>query len=262
MANNEVYGWNGRLSVPCTDPALPTSGSPVRYGVMTGVAVTDEAADGNAALNTTVDFSMNVWNMLVDDDAGTGIAVGAAIYYHDTATGAPTTSHLNNVATAMDAYFGIALGTVAGNGTTIIPVLHVPVGVSTTFAGSAVTGAQLSAKQRARWIVGPRLDLSGAAVVETVIMRAKTALTLTKLYLHYTEASSGDAGVLVTAGTAADAAGYYTGTSEISKAKHYEKDCTLLATAVAASGVVTCSTAGGKVGTGEVQVCLEYTVDD
>ena len=144
MANNEVYGWNGRLSVPCTDPALPTSGVPVRYGSLTGVAVTDEAADGNAALATTVDFSMNVWDVVVDDDGGGGIAVGDPIYYHDTGTGTGAV-HLNNVATGMNAFFGIALEAVGANATTLINVLHIPIGATVAMGTGAITNGMLAA---------------------------------------------------------------------------------------------------------------------
>ena len=45
MATNIIMqpGWN--LSVPCTDPATPASGGPVRYGELTGIALTDELGE-------------------------------------------------------------------------------------------------------------------------------------------------------------------------------------------------------------------------
>jgi hypothetical protein len=116
----------------------------VRYGQLTGVALTDEGEGGNAATLTTVDFTGKVWDLVVDDDDGGGIAVGAPIYYHDTGTGTGAVN-LNNVATAMDAFFGIALEAVGANATERINVLHIPVGASVAIANDAVDTAQIAA---------------------------------------------------------------------------------------------------------------------
>jgi len=104
------------------------------------------------------------------------------------------------------------------------------------------------------------LDLSGAAQSSVVILHAPQALTLKSIVLLYTEASSGDAGVAVTIGKETDADYYYTGTSEISKSAWYEKSVTLLKTDIAAGDTVICGHAGSKVGTGEILVCIEYSV--
>jgi len=106
-----------------------------------------------------------------------------------------------------------------------------------------------------------RLDLSGAAQSNVIILHSTNACTLVKAILLYTEASSADAGVTVTIGKEIDADYYYTGTSEVSKAAWYEKEVTLLQTVVAAGDTVICGNAGGKVGTGEILVCIEYTVN-
>ena len=135
-------GWN--LAVVASHPATPASGAPVRYGNISGVAELDEGDGGAGATETVVYFGPGVFDLLVDDDAGTGIAVGAPIYYHDTATGTPATN-LNNVATSMNAYFGVALETVGANATATINVLHVPVGASIAIANGAVDTAQLAA---------------------------------------------------------------------------------------------------------------------
>ena len=105
------------------------------------------------------------------------------------------------------------------------------------------------------------LDLSGAAQSDVVIAHFSGGAKLVKAILLYTEASSADAGVTIKIGKETDDDYYYTGTSEVSKAKWYEKDVTLLQTAVAAGDTVICSSAGGKTGTGEILVCLEYLVD-
>lgn len=102
------------------------------------------------------------------------------------------------------------------------------------------------------------LDLSGAAQADVVVLHAPTAMTLLKVTLVYTEASSADAGVTVEVGKETDANYYYTGTSEVSKAKWYEKDVTLLQTDIAAGDTIICGHAGSKTGTGEILVCIEY----
>jgi predicted RecA/RadA family phage recombinase len=118
---------NGNIlgQVAVTHPATPSSGDPVRLGSMTGVALVDEGDGGNAATETTVDIGRRVWDLVVDDNESSGIAVGDVIYYHDTATGDPATS-LNNTSTSADAEFGVALETVAADGTERIKVLHRP----------------------------------------------------------------------------------------------------------------------------------------
>jgi predicted RecA/RadA family phage recombinase len=125
MATNRVQADGLHTSVVVTHPTTPTSGLPVRFGVVSGVALTDEGEGGNIATETTVDFSPSVWEISVDDDAGTGITVGAKLWYHDTGTGTPATS-VNNNPTGANAPFGIALEAVAANATTTIKVLHLP----------------------------------------------------------------------------------------------------------------------------------------
>ncbi len=143
MANNRIYEPGWKLPVVVTHPLVPVSGEAVRFGTLTGVALVDEAGGGNAAGETTVDFGPGVWLHLVDDDGGGGIAVGDAIYFHDAATGPAATSHLNNNATAMDAYFGVALAVVGAGLCIAIPVLHVPLGATTSLGALAVTAGML-----------------------------------------------------------------------------------------------------------------------
>lgn len=112
------------MSVVCTSPTTPASGDPVRFGALTGIALTDEGDGGNATTETTVYFGDCVVEIRVDDDTGSGIAPGDTLYYQDTATGSPTTN-VNNNATTPEGRFGIALGTIAANGTAVIEVLHV-----------------------------------------------------------------------------------------------------------------------------------------
>lgn len=143
MATNRVRKDGYHLSVVCSHPTTPVTGGPVRYGRLTGVALTDEAEGGNPTGYTSVDFGPSVWDLVVDDNEGSGIAVGDVIYYHDTGTGTGSVN-LNNSATGNDAVFGIALEVVSANATTLINVLHLPAEVATVIASGAIDTAQLA----------------------------------------------------------------------------------------------------------------------
>lgn len=100
-------------------------------------------------------------------------------------------------------------------------------------------------------------DLSGSAVT-LVALHAERACTLKKATLVYTEASSADAGITLEIGKESDRDYYYTGASEADKSQWYSKDVTLLKAAVAAGDTLTFYSPGGKVGTGEVMLVVEY----
>jgi len=101
------------------------------------------------------------------------------------------------------------------------------------------------------------VDLSGGA--ETlVVLHSERACTLKKATLLYTEASSGDAGITVEIGKESDRNYYYTGTTETSKSQWYTKDVTLLKTDLATGDTLTFYNPGGKAGTGEIMLVLEY----
>lgn len=101
------------------------------------------------------------------------------------------------------------------------------------------------------------LDLSGGAQT-LVCFHPKQHAYLVNASLLYTEASSGDVGVTIKIGKETDDDYYYTGTSEVSKALWYEKIVTLLQRNIDALDTVLFSTAGGKVGTGEVMLIIDY----
>jgi predicted RecA/RadA family phage recombinase len=81
MAKNALRERGDRMAVACTDPAVPLSGQPVRFGDMCGVALIDERADGL----TTVHFK-GVYKLLV----GGTVAAGDTLYYHDSSGESPT----------------------------------------------------------------------------------------------------------------------------------------------------------------------------
>lgn len=144
MAGNRVFAPGLPLSVVVSHPAVPVSGAPVRVGTLTGVALTDEAEGGNPAGHTSVDFSNAVWDLVVDDNEGSGIAVGDTIYYHDTGTGTGSVN-LNNSATGMDGVFGVALEVVAPNATTLIRVRHIELGATIAHGAESVGAGELEA---------------------------------------------------------------------------------------------------------------------
>lgn len=128
MAKNKVFDPGDNLTVVVDNPAAPNSGDPVRVGVMTGVAMVDEGEGALESDETVVDFGPGVYDLVVDDNEGSGISPGDTIYYHDTETGDPETN-LNNSSTGADATFGVAMESVAANGTATIQVKHIPTAV-------------------------------------------------------------------------------------------------------------------------------------
>lgn len=162
-----------------------------------------------------------------------------------------------------DIFFGSDNQTVTNAATNYLVAVGVAVeSVSATRVRIRIDGFTARSSWKVRHAKAyAKLDLSGDAVVNVPILHASSACTLLKAILLYTEASSADAGVGVTIGKETDNDYYYTGTSEASKAAWYESSVTLLATDIAAGDTVVCGCAGGKVGTGEILVCIEYIVN-
>jgi predicted RecA/RadA family phage recombinase len=122
MATNITYNPGDRLNVVCSHPASPTTGAPVRYGEMTGIALTDEGEGGNISTETTVDFGPFVANLSVKGIDGSGnsaVAVGDKLYYTDADT--PPISKKST-----GRFFGYALGAVTSSGTATVAVKHAP----------------------------------------------------------------------------------------------------------------------------------------
>lgn len=138
----------------------------MRYGNLTGIALTDEGEGGNDATKTSVYFGPFRKKGYVDDDLGTGIAVGDSLFYHDTATGSPATRINNNSSSGY--FWGFAMATVGANATTQIEYIHVPSpGAGTLGAGTvgttnlatgAVTAAKLSATLKTGFIPLPLVN--------------------------------------------------------------------------------------------------------
>lgn len=104
------------------------------------------------------------------------------------------------------------------------------------------------------------VDLSGASTT-LVCLHPERDVTIEKATLLYTEASSADAGSGIEIGKETDRNYFYTGTSEAGKAQWYSVDVTLLKTDLLAGDTLTFYSAGGKTGTGEVMLVVEYSFD-
>lgn len=114
MAKNVIMTVGHQLSVAVTHPASPKSGDPCRWGEVTGVALTDERADGT----TTVRFVDAVVDVPVKGVNGAGnsaVADGDEIFYVDADTPA-----LSKKATGR--LFGQAMEAVAAGQTGTIRV--------------------------------------------------------------------------------------------------------------------------------------------
>lgn len=133
-----------QLPVVVSDPTSPASGDPVRYGELTGIALTDEGGGGNAATYTTVEFGACVPDVsvkAVDGSGNSAVALGDALYYVDA-----DTPKLSKKASGY--FFGYALETITSGSTDTINVLKVPAGswAGTVNTGDIATGAVTAAK--------------------------------------------------------------------------------------------------------------------
>lgn len=149
------------LPVVVSDPATPASGNPVRYGELTGIALTAEGEGGNAATETTVEFGACVADLSVkgiDDSGNSAVAKGDAIYYVDA-----DTPKLSKKASGY--FFGYAMEAVNAGATATVEVLHAPAGswagtVNTgDLAAGAVTAAKLSTTLKTGFVPVPLTSL-------------------------------------------------------------------------------------------------------
>jgi hypothetical protein len=140
MATNRVSADGYQVSVVCSDPTTPQTGGPVRYGYLTGVALTDEAEGGNPAGYTSVDFGPRVWNLSVkgvDGNGNSAVAVGDVIYYVDADTPKLSKKTAGYV-------FGVALEAITSGATATIKVMKIPGPGSGAFGSGTVGAANLA----------------------------------------------------------------------------------------------------------------------
>jgi|TARA_Y100000296_G_C5177686_1_gene261122 hypothetical protein len=105
------------------------------------------------------------------------------------------------------------------------------------------------------------VDLSGGA--ETlVVFHTERAAEITRVYVLYTEETSADAGITIKIGkmnsTTDDDDYYFTGTSLVSQTLWDSTKLTLLKRDISTGDTVVFASAGGKTGTGEIMLIMEY----
>lgn len=136
MAKNIIHDPAHNLSVVVTDPAIPASGDPVRFGSLTGIALVNEGDGGNAATETTCNFGQFIADIPVKAEAA-AINVGDALFYDD------GISAVNN--DSVNGYFyGFALEAIGNGETVTINVLHTPSPGAGSLASDSVTTAKIA----------------------------------------------------------------------------------------------------------------------
>ena len=197
MAINRILEDGRKMSLVVTHPASPSSGNPIRFGQMTGVALTDERTAGD----TTVDLGPAVYDLSVkgeDNDGNAAIAVGAQLFYVDGDIGDGTGTLSAKIA---GYFYGFLLeaqesGVTSNRNVLMMPspgpgtadILAGAIGTS-ELAADAVTGAKIADDQvdsehyvaasidSEHYAVGSlSADATGRAVMATDLFDAATIL--------------------------------------------------------------------------------------
>lgn len=274
MPTNEVFRYAETLgAIAPTNPlVVVAAGNPVRLGNMTGVALTLEGQGGNAAGQCTVDFGLRVWDLLVTDAVGGGIAAGDVLFYQDGAPGTITNG-------AAGFFFGFALEPVGMGLTATIRVLHVPspaagalgagtvgdvnlaVGaVSVTkLANAILTGLKVATVADANTAGGipvvHRIAIAGGAAGNTDVVLDHKTRVLDAWAVHTAAGEVGDT-IQVLNGAAAitDAMDWGGADKAIVRAGEIDDAAHEIAAGGTLRVTTTDSDAGGDVGAGEVYV--------
>lgn len=114
MAKNRVHAVGNHISAAATDPATPASGDPLIVGLLPGVALTDERADGTTSIQTNGVFNLSVKGVITGP-ANQAVAVGDILYYSS-----GHTPKLDKDTAGVR--FGYALATVTSGATATIAV--------------------------------------------------------------------------------------------------------------------------------------------
>ena len=80
MAKNIVFEDGDQIALAATDPTTPASGDPVVVGQLPGVALINEAADGNTTVKTNGVATLSVKGVTTAA-AGSAVAAGDILYY-------------------------------------------------------------------------------------------------------------------------------------------------------------------------------------
>lgn len=115
MATNRVYERGCQIPLACTAPTTPSSGDPVLFGQLPGVALTDEdTVTGLTTVQTDGVFDLSVKG---ENNAGNvAVTAGDILYYDSAATVKINKDNTNGVR------FGYALEDVTSGATATIKV--------------------------------------------------------------------------------------------------------------------------------------------
>lgn len=166
---DQILDRNWFKSIVPSSPAAPAVRTPVRWGNLTGIAVTTVGGGGNAATECTVDFGPRADSLSVkgvDDSGNSAVADGDSIFYVDA-----DTPHLSKKSSGY--LYGVARAAVNSGATATIVVDKVVTpaasgtigagGVGATQLGTAsVTAVKLSATLKTGYIP---LSLNTARII-------------------------------------------------------------------------------------------------
>ena len=159
MATNQALeGTGAHQSLVVTSPASPVSSFPCRINALTGVALTNMGAGGNAATYTTVDIGMGVYDLIaraVDDNGASAISLYDPLYFTDgdvsSAFSSTSEPYLSKKSSGY--FFGFANEAIT-SGYDRINVTHMPAPGSGTLGAASVTNTMLAAMASAYFKVG------------------------------------------------------------------------------------------------------------
>ncbi len=128
------------ISVAASSPATPASGDPIRFGVITGVAMTAKGVGGNISTQNSVDFGEGVYYCTVhgvDDNGNSAVAAGDSLYFVD------GDAFLSKKSSGY--FFGVAFDAVGSGATGLLKkVLHILTASGTVLGSGAVGATQLA----------------------------------------------------------------------------------------------------------------------
>jgi hypothetical protein len=123
-----------QFPVTLTTPAVPTSGCPVLYGNLTGIALGLLDA---TTLQTVVDFGPGIWDIPVAATGGAQVNPGDTLFINAAGT------VVSNIATGY--FFGVALEVVPIGTTVTINVMHMTTPGAGTLGAGTIGTAHLAA---------------------------------------------------------------------------------------------------------------------
>jgi hypothetical protein len=134
MALNGIMKPGFQFPVTLTTPAVPTSGCPILYGNLTGIAL---GILDPTTLQTVVDFGPGIWDIPVAATGGAQVNPGDTLFINAAGT------VVSNIAAGF--FYGIALEVVPIGTTVTINVMHMTSPGAGTLGAGTIATANLAA---------------------------------------------------------------------------------------------------------------------